>query len=71
MIPVELRPHCPLSALAEPTFWAMMGAVAGCLKRHGLLSEADEFRRRAMTLTQDDADTTDLLALAVEYIEVD
>lgn len=67
-----MKPICHLSQEPQLTFWGMMSAVSGTLERARPFGPvvAQQFRRRALQLEQDDDDTTDLLALVVEYVEV-
>ena len=52
------------------TAWSIMRVVSKCLKGHGLHKQAREFRRRAFELDFDDEDTTEMLALAIEYVVI-
>ena len=69
--------HKPLCALTEvgregepASHWTVMFQVTAVLRRAGLGQQAMEFARRAVQLTNVDEDTTELLGLAQEYVEI-
>lgn len=65
-----MRPTCWLTRLTPVTHVAIRTEVAATLRRHGYPSEAREFLERALQLSSDDEDTTDLLALVDDYVTV-
>ena len=54
--------------LGPCTYWGIVGKVNAALKHIGRVQRAEEFRRRALQLPCDDADTADLLGLASEFV---
>lgn len=75
MPPEFVRPSCSLTSLGkegEPsTHWTMIHAVCKTLRLNGLGQQATEFAGRAAALPIDGDDTTDLIALIVQYVDIE
>jgi hypothetical protein len=74
MPPEFQKPQCPLTLVGrvgEPaSHWTVISEVLKTLKKAGLSSMAQEFARRAIALEDVDDDTTELLILVQEYVEI-
>ena len=74
MPPEFQKPVCPLTdvgRVGEPSsHWTVIAAVTKTLRRAGLGRDASEFARRAAELTDVDDDTTELLGLVQQYVEI-
>lgn len=70
-VPEAQRPECRLTDLPQGSnFFRVMNHVWRCLCDAKLADQAMEFAQRAEELDVNDDDTTDLLALVVQYVEI-